>query len=312
MKRYMVMDAHCDTASLLLDRNENLQKNTCHISLGHLTAFKSYIQFFAAWVKKEEPEPFGRAMHLLLNVKKEIAKYPDAVCEIRTAGEAEQVLHDGKIGIILSMEDGRSLCGSLENLHRFYDLGVRALCLAWNDNNDLTDGAFSAHGNGLTDFGKKVVAEMNRLHMMVDVSHITEKGFFDVVEISEFPFMASHANCKSLCDHQRNLSDEQIRLMIERKCFIGIDLYRPHLSDDGQADIGTVLKHMNHILELGGEDILGLGSDFDGMEQLPEGICHVGDYIKLFDEMRKNGYSDVLIDKITHKNMLDFIKSIEK
>lgn len=307
-----VIDAHCDTAGAILTKKESLLQNTGHISLERMRKFDSYVQFFAAWISKSVPAPYQYAKEMLMNLKEEVKQHQDLIEIVTTHDEICSVMERKKCGAILALEDGRSLEGKIENLYRFYDMDVRAICLAWNDDNELTDGISSKRGYGLTEFGKEVVAEMNRLHMIVDVSHITEKGFYDVAEISRAPFMASHSNCKSLCGHRRNLTDEQIRLMIDKKCFIGINLYHLFLTDEGKSDMGTVIKHMNHILELGGEDVLGLGSDFDGMDQLPEGICYVDDYMNLFDEMRKNGYSDVLIDKITHKNMLNFIKRIEK
>ncbi len=309
---YKVIDAHCDTAGEILKRNEALYTNEGHLSLERMLCFDSYVQFFAAWVSKHEPKPYLCAVRMLKNLKKEIKKHQDIIEEVRTFSELRSVIERKKCGAVLALEDGRSLEGKTENLHRFYDMGVRAVCLAWNDDNELTDGIASERGGGLTVFGKKILNEMNRLHMIADVSHITEKGFWDVSELSNCPFMASHSNCKAICGHRRNLTNEQIRALIDKDGFIGINLYSAFLSNDGTADMKTILNHIEHILELGGENILGLGSDFDGMDRLPSGISHVDDYIKLFEEMQKIGYSDVLIDKITHKNMLNFMKRIEK
>ncbi len=312
MRMYKVIDAHCDTAGEILKRNEALYTNERHVSLERIQCFDSYVQFFAAWVSQNEPQPFLCAEQKLKNLKKEIEKNKNVIEEVRSYSEILSVIERNKCGAILALEDGRSLEGKRENLYRFYDMGVRAVCLAWNDDNELTDGIASERGGGLTAFGKEILREMNRLHMIADVSHITEKGFWDVAELSNSPFMASHSNCKAICGHRRNLTDEQIDAVIDKCGFIGINLYSDFLSDDGEAEIGTILKHTEHILELGGEDILGLGSDFDGMEHLPAGMYHAGDYMKLFDEMQKIGYSDVLIDKISHKNMLNFIQRIEK
>ena len=220
-------------------------------------------------------------------------------------------IDDGKCGAILAIEDARALCGSLAVLRMYYELGVRAVTLAWNDDNDVADGALSTRGAGLTDFGKRVVQEMNRLHMIVDVSHIAPKGFWDVVSVSGAPIMASHSNCDAVCAHKRNLDDAQIRALIEKQGFIGVNLYPVFLSEDGVADMKTFLAHTEHILSLGGEDIIGLGSDFDGVSALPSGICGAKDYAGLFDEMAKIGYSDALIDKITHANMINFMKRVE-
>ena len=211
----------------------------------------------------------------------------------------------------MAIEDARALCGSLSVLRMYYELGVRAITLAWNDDNDVADGALSARGVGLTEFGKRVVQEMNRLHMIVDVSHMTPKGFWDVLSTSGAPVMASHSNCTTVCAHKRNLDDKQICALIEKQGFIGVNLYPIFLSDCGRADRKTILVHIEHILSLGGENIIGLGSDFDGVDCLPHGIRSASDYAALFDDMARIGYSDALIAKITHTNMINFMKRIE-
>lgn len=312
MKRYTVIDAHCDTASELLDRGETLLDNTCHLSLKHMLTYQSYVQFFAAWVSKQETSPYRRALQILSYLKGEIKKYSEKIAEIHTAEELKKVIENHKCGVILSIEDGRAIEGSLEKLHELYNFGVRAMTLAWNDNNEITDGIDSCYGRGLTPFGKTVVSEMNRLGMIVDVSHITEKGFWDVLEVSTRPVMASHSNCRSLCSHRRNLEDEQIKALIASKGFIGINLYREFLTDWGEANLDGVIHHIEHIASLGGEHIMGLGSDFDGMDALPKEISHAGDYDKIFDRMCVLGYTDDFIEKITHKNMIQFIERVEK
>ncbi len=312
MKQFTVIDAHCDTASELLDKNESLSSNSGHLSLEKMKGYKSYVQFYAAWVSKRERNPLLRAVEILDKIKCEIEKNKGEIEEIKTVAELKSVLSRGKHGAVLALEDARSLCGSLSALRMFYSLGVRAVTLAWNDDNEITDGAASERGAGLTDFGKKVVREMNRLHMMVDVSHITPKGFWDVLETSRAPVMASHSNAAAVCGHRRNLDDGQIRALVKSGGMVCVNIYPPFLTDSTEADITDVLRHTDHILSLGGENCLGLGSDFDGVGRLPNGILGAEDYEKLFCEMARHGYSDELIDKITHKNMVNFMERIEK
>jgi len=312
MKKYTIVDAHCDTAEKLLDKDEALLSNTGHLSLEMMQSYSGYVQFFAAWISKEEQNPILRTLEIIDKIKTEIQKNMSQLEEIRSAQDLISVLACKKCGAVLAIEDARALCGSLSVLRMYYELGVRAITLAWNDDNDVADGALSARGAGLTDFGKSVVREMNRLHMIVDVSHIAPKGFWDVLSISEAPVMASHSNCNAVCVHKRNLDDRQIVALIYQQGFIGINLYPIFLSNHGSADIATILGHIEHILSLGGENILGLGSDFDGVDNLPNGILGANDYISLFDEMARIGYSDALIAKITHENMINFMKRIEK
>lgn len=312
MKRYAIVDAHCDTAEKLLDKEEALLSNTGHLSLEMMQGYGGYVQFFAAWIAKEEQNPILRTLKIIDKLKTEIQKNKPQIEEVWSVQDLVSVLEHGKCGAVLAIEDARALCGSLSVLRMYYKLGVRAITLAWNDDNDVADGAHSARGAGLTDFGKSVVREMNRLHMIVDVSHIAPKGFWDVLSLSSVPVMASHSNCNTVCAHKRNLGDKQIQALIDQQGFIGINLYPAFLSNSNVADVKTILRHMEHILSLGGENILGLGSDFDGVDALPKGISSAREYIALFDEMARIGYSDALIAKITHKNMIDFMKRIEK
>ena len=312
MKNFSIIDTHCDTASEILDSNENLLENTRHLSLNKLNCYNSYVQFFAAWIDKNSKNPFLRAVEILDKIKTEVKKNSDIIEEITDLNDVKNVIEKGKHGAIYSIEDARALCASIASIRAFYDLGVRAITLAWNDDNEVTDGINSIRGAGLTAFGKEVVREMNRLKMIVDVSHITEKGFYDVLEVSKSPIMASHSNAKAICSHRRNLSNEQIKAMIDNKGIICVNVYPEFLSDIRQANVDTIISHIEHIMSLGGENHIGLGSDFDGIGCLPDGIQGPEDYIKLFERMSKRGFTDEQIDKISHKNMLNFIERIEK
>lgn len=312
MKSYNVIDAHCDTASELLDKGEFLAFNSGHLSLEKIKKYQSYIQFYAAWVGKQEKNPLLRAIEIFDNLKNELKKNADAACIITSSAELKSVIRQKKHGAILAIEDARALCGSVAALRMFYSLGVRALTLAWNDDNEVTDGADSVRGAGLTAFGREIVCEMNRLHMIVDVSHITPKGFWDVLEISQAPVLASHSNAAGVCRHRRNLDDEQIKALVKNDGMVCVSVYPEFLSENGRADTADILRHTDHILSLGGENVLGLGSDFDGIDALPADFAGAEDYDKLFNEMARLGYSDELIDKITHKNMINFMERIEK
>ena len=219
---YSLIDTHCDTMSELLDKNETLEKNSGMINLSMMKGFNFYVQFFAAYVNKKYENPMLRAVEILDKAKEEIRN--NNVNLILSYDDLEKTIKTNSLGAILSIEDARALCGSLASLRFFYDYGVRAMTLAWNDNNDVTDGADSLKNLGLTPFGKDVVKEMNKLGMMIDVSHITEKGFFDVLKESKAPVMASHSNCFSVCNHRRNLKDGQIKALIENDGIMCINI----------------------------------------------------------------------------------------
>ncbi len=308
---YKIIDTHCDTASALLDRDETLEKNGCMLNLQAMKKYQSYVQFFAAYVSKKYQNPMLRAVEILDKAKQEIKKHNIKL--ILNSNDLDDVINKNSYGGILAIEDARALCGSPSSLRFFYDYGVRAVTLAWNDDNEVTDGADSLKNSGLTPFGREVVREMNRLGMMIDVSHITQKGFYDVLEESNVPIMASHSNCYSVCSHRRNLNDEQIKALIKNNGLMCINIYPPFLENNPEnADIDSIISHIDHVLSLGGEDHLGLGSDFDGIDKTPKDIHNLSDYKKIFEKMIKLGYNTNIIDKITYLNTQNFLKKVLK
>jgi membrane dipeptidase len=176
--------------------------------------------------------------------------------------------------------------------------------------NDLGDGVDSVKEAGLTSFGREVVKEMNRLGMIVDVSHLNEKGIWDVVELSEKPIIASHSNAKTLCSHRRNLTDKQIKAIAQKGGVIGINFAPQFLRDEGQATLEDVLNHIDYICELVGEDYIGFGSDFDGISSTPEGLKDISYFPAILEGLRKRGYTQEQIDKISHRNFENLIKKI--
>ena len=308
---YTVIDAHCDTAAELLDRSEKLRNNSCMVNVEFMKKYNSYIQFFAAYVSKKNNNPMLRAVEILDKVKEEIEK--NDINLILKHSDLEETIKEESSGAILAIEDARVLCGSLASLRFFYEYGVRAITLAWNDNNEVTDGANSNRNAGLTEFGIEVVKEMNKLGMIIDVSHITETGFYDVLATSNTPVMASHSNCYSLCNHRRNLKDEQIKALVKNKGIMCINIYPAFLEKNpDDASVDSIIRHIDYALSLGCENNLGLGSDFDGIDTTPKGISNLKDYEKLFSKMLNLGYNKEIIDKITFKNISSFIKRVEE
>lgn len=307
---YSIIDTHSDTMSELLDNNETLEKNKRMINAEMMKSYKSYVQFYAAYVNKKYKNPMLRCVEILDKAKQEINA--NKINLILNSIDLKNTIKSGEIGAVLAIEDARALCGSLSSVRFFYDYGVRAMTLAWNDDNEVTDGAASLKNTGLTPFGKEVVKEMNRLNMIVDVSHITEKGFYDVLEVSKSPVMASHSNCYSICPHRRNLKDEQIKALIENNGVMCINIYPPFLREEGTATTDDIIRHIDYALSLGAENNLGLGSDFDGTAgKTPQDLKNLKEYENLFDKMVKIGYKMELIDKITYKNVVEFMTRVE-
>lgn len=303
-------DAHCDTMSRILDKDSRLLSNDLEIDLQRMP--EKYIQVFAAFVDKEHCgcSPLNRCLRIIERYHSEIEKNSSSIRHCVTYDEIIQALSDGKRAAVLSVEGGEALDGNLSALWALYRLGVRLITLTWNYPNEIADGALTESKGGLTAFGKNVVREMNRLGMVIDVSHLSERGFWDVIEITSSPVVASHSNAQALCGHLRNLTDEQICAVIQNRGVIGLNFYPEFLNDSGRADIEDILRHLEHMLELGGEDCVGFGSDFDGVERLPDGITGIQDMHCLTERMLQRGYSDDLVKKIAAENFLRVFREI--
>lgn len=311
-----VIDAHCDTALRLVD-GETLtpsdDSRNGHVDLPRLRAGGVNVQIFALWVDADNNTGLlRRCLDMLDAVTSEAARLSDDLHLIISADDIETVEKTGKIGVMLSIEDGAALEGSLSALRAMYKLGVRAMGLTWNGRNELGEGVGAAvgRGRGLTPFGRDVVREMNRLGMVVDVSHLSEAGFWDVLDVSTEPIIASHSNARALCDHPRNLTDEQIKALAERGGVMGINFFVPFLRRDGQASIDDIVRHIDHIVGLVGPAHVGFGSDFDGISRTPTGAEDVGRLPAITEALLRRGYREDDVRGILGNNFLRVIRQI--
>ena len=213
---------------------------------------------------------------------------------------------EGESCFMLSIEGGEVFEKDIASVAAWRKKGVRMAALLWNNENRLGYPAKSGIAKGLTDYGIAVVKEMQRLGMAVDTSHMNEAGFYDIFAKTNHAPMASHSCCRALCDHFRNLTDEQLRLLIREGGYVGVNFYPTFLSADGKADVKRVAEHIDHICQLGGEGIVGFGSDFDGIETTPEGLSHPGEIPNLLEELRRRGYSEEAIEGVAGKNLLAY------
>ncbi len=305
---YRILDAHCDTVTELSACGGELYKNSLHLDAVRMREYGAYLQFFAAWVDDAAQTPFADCMACADTFERELAKNPSIV-PVLSARDAQRVFAEGKIGAMLTVENGYALEAKAENLQTLWERGVRAMTITWNGQNELCTGCMAEADTGLTPFGRDVIAEMNRLGMLVDVSHASENGFWDIVRASRTPVFASHSNSFSVYAHPRNLKDEQIRAVAERGGVIGLNLYPAFLSDK-QVDLTDCVRHIRHIMNVGGEDCIGLGSDFDGVEMLPQGIRGAQDYEALFACLTHSGFTDGQIEKITYQNFLRYLAAV--
>lgn len=312
-----ICDCHCDTLTELYNKNASLYENEQHFDIKRQIALGGGLQFCAIYVPTEVFHYQGGLRYTLCLLDKynqEIKKLHENgidVLQVRTAEDAGNVLKH-KAATLLAIEEGGAIDGSLEALRCLYELGVRAMTLTWSNRNDIADGINEeATGSGLTLFGKQVVAEMNRLGMLVDVSHISTAGFWSVIETSTKPIIATHSNAKSLCSHPRNLNDEQIKALAQNGGLAGITFAGQFLEEDWRnACVESVYKHIDYMLNLiGNDDHIGFGSDFDGISHPPYNIQGVQDYKPLIEYLSKY-YSDETINKITHQNVINLLQKV--
>ena len=306
---FKLCDMHCDTATECFDKVLSLYDNNLHIDLKRLSAAGSGVQFFAVWIKPQDAHHgFARAVEVVDYFTQECAEYKDRITIVRDASDLDS--NDGKIKAVLSVEGGEALEGETQNLKKLYNKGVRLLTLTWNGKNHLGEGAMSGTG-GLTEFGKEIVREMNRLGMIVDVSHLSDAGFWNVAQISKAPFVASHSNARAVCNHPRNLTDEQIKHLVKINGFMGINLNPPFLGEN-VVGLDDIYAHISHCLDLGAQDILGFGADFDGIDQTPCEIAGVQDMQKIAGYLLKKGLTERFVRKIMSENLIRATKEIMK
>ncbi len=312
--KFPVFDLHCDTATQLLgeqyDRIDSLRKNTLHIDLERATAFSGYCQCFACFTSELKKLPdhlsvIGLFERQLAAVLTEVEMNSDIIRLAYNAKEIEENRKQGIMSAILTIEGTAGFDYNAELLEDLYNIGFRITTLGWNEKNPLTGSCVT--GGGLTERGRAYVKEAQRLGMVVDVSHISDEGFWDILEITQKPVIASHSNSRTLCDHPRNLTDEMYKAICKTGGTAGVNLYSGFLGTDPTVD--TICDHIFHFLNLAGDDRhISLGSDFDGIESMPADFQGVQDYQKLAQRLSERGLSDQTIENIFWNNALGVIE----
>ncbi|WP_157729525.1 dipeptidase [Tumebacillus algifaecis] len=309
----LVIDGHADI--LYRMEKEGLRfyedKDNLHLNYDRIVKAGIDLQFFVLFV---EPK-YTPAEQLTIHLNMIEQFYSEVVGggkfrPILKKGDLERNLAAGYRSGLLSIEGGDCIQSDLRILRTMYRLGVRAMGLTWNQANCIADGCGEKIDRGLTPFGRDVVREMNRLGMIVDVAHLGEKGFWDVMEVAKAPVIASHANARAIHDHRRNLHDNQLQALFKTGGLIGVT-FVPMFVGTGDVAISDLMRHIDHILELGGEDHLGIGSDFDGIEWTMTDLRHGGDLPRLQERLFK-AYGEDVMKKIMGGNFKRVIDSILK
>lgn len=303
-----VFDAHCDMLyKLWKDPKLNVfDDKALQVSISKLKAMNKSIQCFAIFVPEDIPFMNRLAVaqsQISIFYQTVLNKYPE-VKLIKTKSDIDH-LREYEIGAILTLEGCDAIGDQLEQIEIFYQLGIRSVGLTWNFANLVADGALEKRNGGITNFGKTVITNLNQHKLWTDLSHTSERSFWEAIDIAEHP-IASHSNAYTFCPHVRNLKDEQIIAMFKKLGMIGITFVPFFTSTAPQTTIADLLKHIDHLCSLGGENQIGFGSDFDGIDEAIIGLEDYSCYYNFINQLNKN-YPERLVNKFVYQNFLDNI-----
>lgn len=316
-----IIDLHCDTImALYQNKSDSLLENNLQIDIYKLHKGNYLAQVFAMFVYLKMGNPYNVCNDMLDIFYQELDKNKE---KLGLALNFNQLLENEKKGLvnaILSIEEGGVIEGDINNLIHFYNRGIRMICLNWNFINGIGHPNFTLNEkpdfttpnnlDGLTPFGFEVVKKMDELGIIIDVSHLSDKGFWDVYNTTKNPFIASHSNARSICNHVRNLTDDMIKAISSRGGVIGLNFCTDFINKDAKVTtVIDIVKHAVHIINVGGVDSLAIGTDFDGIDPTTE-IRDASEMQKLIFALKDAGLSDEDIDKITHKNFLRVFKEV--
>ena len=323
------IDMHCDTLSLGVAQKRDTITNLegTMVDVNRLVKAGAGAQFFAMFVpQRDMPQWYGlqeMPEHEVLLDKmfdifvKTIKENENRMAFAQSYEKMQENLRNEKLSAFLTMENSYAVRGKMENLEKFHKMGVSLMTLTWNDPNCFGQNHSAdpvLMQTGLTDFGKEAVPYMNDLGIIVDVSHLSDGGFYDVAEVSKKPFVASHSNCRALSPSTRNLTDEMIRLLAEKGGVSGINFEPTFLNtdpNDTHSRVCRMCDHVEHFIKIGGVECVGIGSDFDGIG----GKFEIPDCTKMnlfFDELHRRKISDDAIDKIAFGNIARVVKESMK
>jgi membrane dipeptidase len=352
----ILIDTHNDITSRTVDGYDiGKNKNDGHTNIAALKVGGVGAQFFAVYVDSSYVKgnhSANRTLEMIDTVRHDIVeRYPNDFTLATTADDIERIHKQGKIAALMGIEGGHAIEDSLRLLRDYYDLGIRYMTLthtntnSWADSSGDMEKAGVEHHNGLTPFGKQVVREMNRVGMIVDISHVADKTFWDALATSSAPIMASHSSCRALCNVPRNMTDEMIAALAKKGGVMQINFNCGFLSEKSAAaakgveaallarvgaasmtddalieeyrkkvppaTLADVVAHIDHAVKIGGIDAVGIGSDFDGVSCTPVGLEDVSKFPNLTRALLEKGYSEADIRKIYGGNTLRLMRAVE-
>jgi microsomal dipeptidase-like Zn-dependent dipeptidase/gamma-glutamyl-gamma-aminobutyrate hydrolase PuuD len=314
-RRVLTLDTHCDTP-MFFPQNVDFGKRDSKllVDLHKMTEGHQDATIMVAYLPQTMPlaeHPKQYTDDIFDKIEAIVGKHSQYVGIARTPDDLWMNKHQGKKSIMLGIENGHAIEGSLDNLRHFAQRGIVYMTLCHNGDNDICDSARGEHAhNGVSAFGREVISEMNRLGIMVDLSHAGEKSFYDALELSRTPIVCSHSSCRALCDHPRNLTDDQMRALAQKGGVMQVTLYHGFLAKDGEATLEDAMRHLDHAINVMGIDHVGLGTDFDG----DGGICGLASSAELLNytrELLKKKYSEADIQKLWGGNFLRVMKEVQ-
>ena len=314
MNNYKFADFHCDTLLNIYLKEMDFTKHneSGHLDLPRLKQANHILQAFAVFAdpKFGHESALRQTLRMIDIAREKIFSHKDMIL-IRTGKDLDKIIDNDKVAGLLTIEGADFLGEDLFLLDLVHQMGVRLITLTWNGRNSIADGVKVGGSGGLTEFGFQAVKRMQELGIIVDVSHLSEKGFWDLSRTATKPFVASHSNARAVCDHPRNLRDEQILEIAGVKGLIGMNLCRPFVSArEEEQTLATLVKHITHIADLVGTDVICLGCDLDGIKEMPIGMSDIRDVPRLTDLLAEAGFIPSEIQAITSGNLLRYVKNL--
>ena len=305
-----LVDLHCDTLTAFQTPGcgpDTLDAPQAVLALSRLPKRVRWCQCFAIFVPDGLASQDATAYYRRHrdSFARQMEAFSSSAATCRTTQDIQQAWARGKAAAILTVENGAALGEGLEQVEELARDGVKLLTLTWNGQNQYAAGA-SAQG-GLTPLGRDLIPLLEAANIVLDVSHLNDQSFWDVAALSQAPLVASHSNARAVCPHRRNLTDDQIRLLVERGGLIGLNYYTHFLQSDGQPQPEDLFRHVAHFLELGAENCLALGSDFDGAD-LPDWLDGPDKAARLYGFFLERGLSPQICKKIMWENALSFFQ----
>lgn len=327
-------DLHCDTLYRAVTENKTLNENiydektagknlfSCgalfkegvmppfQLSFDRGKRYSPWIQSMAVWIPDDVTQEYGEKLFddAVAFLERQCLEHDVTLC--KSFSDMKKTSRNGLWGAVLTLENGR-LIKSAEDVKRLKDLGVKMITLTWNEENKIGSGVKAKTDRGLSEFGKEILKNMEAEGIAADVSHSSDRTFYDVAEYSERPFAASHSNSRAVTGDPRNITDSQFKIICQRGGLVGLNFCRSFLNDNPEkADMTDVLRHAEHFLSLGGEDCLAVGSDFDGTD-MPKGITGIESMGELCELFLRHNYSEELLDKLFFKNAYNFFENFD-